>query len=121
MLRRIRRLFLKIAVTPSRTRRLIAGLISWFLQWATASKAWDAVSLLPKWLRRLADFIECWNAADLPEDKDRLIAELVKYAITDEAVGRLIDTIAGFEAKAHSDGVKCLSRPDLIRMLKDAR
>lgn len=121
MIKTIRRFFLKVAVTPERTRRIVGGTISAFLQWAIETKAWDAVSRLPKWLRSLADFIDRFNESELPEERDRLIAELVKYAITDEAVGRLIDTIAGFEAKAHPDGVKFLSRPDLIRMLKDAR
>lgn len=117
----IRRFVLKMVVTPARVRRIIAGAVSWFLQWATASKAWDAVSLLPKWLRRLADFIECWNATDLPEDRDALIAWLVRYAVTDAGVDRLIDTIAGFEAKAIPDGVRFLSRSELVKLLKEAK
>lgn len=121
MIARLRRLFLGLAVTPARVRRIIAGVVSWFLQWATTSKAWDAVSLMPRWLRRLADFIDCWNAAELPEDKDALIAELVRYAVTDEGVERLIDAIAGFEAKANTDGVVFLSRPELVKLIKESK
>lgn len=104
MVKAIRKFFLKLAVTPERSRSLIARVLSLFLQWATETRAWDAVSQLPKWLRLMADFIDRWNATELPEDKDRLIAGLVKRALTDEDVGRLIDEIAALEMKQGPDG-----------------
>lgn len=104
MLKSIRRFLLKLAVTPKRVRSLIARAISLFLRWATETKAWDAVSQLPKWLRLLADFIDCWNETELPENKDRLIAEMVKRALTDEGVGRLIDEIAALEYRGGKNG-----------------
>ena len=106
MLKKIRRFLLLRTVTPERVRALVVRVISWFLQWATAKKAWGSVSQLPKWLRLLADFIDHWNATTIPENKDRLIADLVKKALTDEGVGRLIDEIAVLEYKGrgNSDG-----------------
>lgn len=118
----IRRFFVRIAVTPERTRRVVARSLSLFLQWAMESKAWETVSLLPKWLRRLADFIECWNEASIQEDRDRLLAELVRYAVTDEAVERLIDTVVGLEAESNdASGVRVLSRPEIVKMIRNAR
>ena len=99
MLKSIRRCLLKLTVTPQRVRSVIARAISLFLRWATETKAWGSVSQLPKWLRLLADFIDRWNATTIPENKDRLIADLVKKALTDEGVGRLIDEIAVLEYK----------------------
>lgn len=121
MLVKIRRFLLKLAVTPDRVRTLVARILSWFLLWATETKAWDAVSLLPKWLRRLADFIECWNAAELPADRDRLVSDLTRYAVTDEAVDRLIDTVVGLRDGNYPEGSAAVSRKTLVRMLRNSR
>lgn len=121
MIRRIRRFLLRLAVTPERARSLIARVLSLFLAWATETRAWDAVSLLPRWLRRLADFIDCWNAAELPADKDRLISELVKYAVTDAAVDRLIDTVVGLRAGNHPLESVSVSKRELVRALRNMK
>lgn len=117
----MKRLLLRLIVRPDRVRKLIARTVSAFMQWAADTRAWDAVSALPRWLRRLADFIDGWNAAELPADKDRLISELVRYAITDEAVDRLMETVVGLEAHSYPEGSRLLDRSELIKALKDAR
>lgn len=102
----MKRWFISLVVTPTRVRKVIATAVSWFLQKCLRQRAWDVVAALPVWLRRIADFIDCWNAAELPADKDALVADLVKNALTDEAVDRLVDEITALECKGEepSDG-----------------
>lgn len=101
MFSKVKRALISWFVTPDRARRAIASVVSWLLCRCMASGAWDAVSTFPKWLRKLADFIDAWNATELPADKDELILDLVKDAITDEDVDRLVDEVA---AMANKDG-----------------
>lgn len=89
-------------VTPGRVRRLIALALSWLIGKCVVSGAWDAVSTFPSWLRRLADFIERWNLVDAPDERERLLADLVADAVTDEQVDRLIDEVAAMEAHVAS-------------------
>lgn len=85
-------------VTPSRVRRLVAAALSWLIYWCMARGTWDAVSAVTAWIRRLADFIDSWNATSLPAEKDRLVADLVAHAVTDEAVDLLVERVAAMEA-----------------------
>ena len=85
-------------ITPTRVRRLVATALSWLIYWCMARGAWDAVSAATAWIRRLADFIDSWNATSLSEEKDRLVADLVARAVTDEAVDSLVERVAAMEA-----------------------
>lgn len=89
-------------VTPGRVRRLIALALSWLIAKCVAGGTWDAVSTFPSWLRRLADFIERWNLVDAADERERLLADLVADAVTDEQVDRLIDEVAAMESRAAS-------------------
>lgn len=95
----MKRLILSWILTPKRARKIIANVISCLLYRCMVKGAWDVVSALPKWLRKIADFIDRWNETELTEDKDRLITELVGDAITDEAVDRLVDVVSSLEVK----------------------
>lgn len=88
-----------LLVTPDRVRRLIAAGISWFMSWCCMQEAWEAVSALPKWLRKLADLIDSWNGTELSPIKDELVADLVKEAITDEQVDLLVDRISSMSVE----------------------
>lgn len=93
----MKRWLISLIVTPKRARSTIAHVVSWLLELCIMKGMWDVVSEFPKWLRRLADFIDRWNESTLPEDKDHLIADLVKDAVTDEAVDKLVDAISAME------------------------
>jgi hypothetical protein len=95
----VKKWLLSKIVTPSRVRRLVAAALSWLIYWCMARGAWDAVSAATAWIRRLADFIDSWNATSLPEEKDRLVADLVARAVTDEAVDRLVERVAAMKAE----------------------
>lgn len=86
-------------VTPTRVRKIVASVVSWLIYRAIVRGAWDTVLAAARWMRRLADFLESWDAADLPADKDKLIADLVGTAITDEAVDKLIEHVAAMKAE----------------------
>jgi hypothetical protein len=86
-------------VTPKRVRKVVAGVVSWLIYRAIVRGTWDMVLEVARWMRRLADFLESWDAADLPADKDKLIADLVGSAITDEAVDKLVERIAAMKAE----------------------
>ena len=116
-----KRLLLRLIVTPDRVRKVIVHVLAAFMQWATDTKAWNSISALPRWLRRLADFIDSWNMAELPESQDILLSELVRYAVTDEAVDKLIDAVVGMKSGNYPDGSRFLCRRDLIKMLRSAK
>lgn len=86
-------------VTPKRVRKVVAGVVSWLIYRAIARGTWGVVLEVARWMRRLADFIEQWDVADLPADKDKLIADLVGSAITDEAVDKLLERVAAMKAE----------------------
>ena len=90
---------LSLILTPKRVRKVVANVVSWLIYYSTAKGTWNTVLSCAAWLRRLADFIESWDRADFPEDKDRLIADLVSEAITDEAVDRLVERVAAMKAE----------------------
>ena len=95
----MKRWILSKLITPKRARRMIACAVSWLMFHCMARGAWDVLSATTAWLRRLADFIDAWNATELPADKDRLIADLVAGAVTDEMVGRLVDTVSALQVQ----------------------
>lgn len=97
--------FISLLITPKRVRKLIACVISWLLHKCIQSGAWDVVSEFPIWLRKLAAFIDKWNAVELPEDKDKLIADLVADAVTDDAVDTLIERVAALEVECKGSEV----------------
>lgn len=86
-------------VTPTRVRKIVASVVSWLIYRAIVRGTWDTVLAVAHWMRRLADFLESWDAAGLPADKDKLIADLVGTAITDEAVDKLIEHVAAMKAE----------------------
>lgn len=86
-------------VTPKRVRKVVAGVVSWLIYRAIVRGTWDMVLEVARWMRRLADFLEGWDAATLPADKDKLIADLVGAAITDEAIDKLLERIAAMKAE----------------------
>ena len=86
-------------VTPKRVRKIVASVVSWLIYGAIARGIWDSVLDVAKWMRHLADFIESWDKADLPEDKDKIISELVSRAITDEAIDRLLERVVAMKAE----------------------
>ncbi len=92
-------------ITPTRVRRLVATALSWLIYWCMARGAWDAVSAATAWIRRLADFIDSWNAAGPLEEKDRLVADLVARAVTDEAVDSLVERVAAMNAEQRAVAV----------------
>ena len=96
----MKKLLISWLVTPKRVRKLIAKAVSWFLYRCMIKGAWDVISTFPRWLRRLADFIDQWNATELPEDKDRLITELVVDAITDEDIDKLLAQLTAVKQAA---------------------
>lgn len=96
----MKRWLLSKLITPTRARRLIAGVLSWLIYRCMARGAWDALSAMTAWLRKIADFIDGWNETDLPEEKDRLIADLVAEAVTDEMVDKLVDTVSAMKTEA---------------------
>ena len=81
-------------VTPTRVRKVVAGVLSWLIYTAVAKGAWDVVRSVARWMRKLADFIESWSATELPSDKDHMLYDLVADAITDEAVDLLVERVA---------------------------
>lgn len=94
----IKRFFLSLLVTPERVRKVIAHVLAWLIHWCVDRGAWDAVSTFPKWLRKLADFIEQWNNTELPAEQDYLLADLVADAVTDEDVDSLLGTVSAMAA-----------------------
>lgn len=86
-------------VTPARVRKIVASVVSWLIYRAIVRGTWDTVLVVARWMRRLADFLESWDATDLPADKDKLIADLVGTAITDEAVDKLLERVAAMKAE----------------------
>ena len=90
---------LSLFLTPKRVRKVVANVISWLIYQSIAKGAWGTVLSCTAWLRKLADFIESWNATVLPKDKDQLISDLVAEAITDEAVDKLLERVAAMEAE----------------------
>lgn len=86
-------------VTPTRVRKIVASVVSWLIYGAIARGIWDSVLDVARWMRHLADFIESWDKADLPVDKDKIISELVSKAITDEAVDKLLERVAAMRAE----------------------
>ena len=86
-------------VTPKRVRKVVASVVSWLIYRAIVRGTWDIVLEVARWMRRLADFIEGWDAATLPADKDKLIADLVGAAITDEAIDKLLERVAAMKAE----------------------
>lgn len=94
----MKRWILSKLVTPTRVRRVVAGVLSWLIYTAIAKGTWDAVRAVAAWMRKLADFVESWSTAGLPEEKDRLLYDLVSGAITDEAVDKLLDRVAAMRA-----------------------
>lgn len=86
-------------ITPKRVRKIVASVISWLIYRAIVRGTWDIVLEVARWMRKLADFIEGWNVAELPADKDKLIADLVGEAITDEAVDKLLEHVAAMRAE----------------------
>lgn len=95
----MKRWILSKIITPARVRRIVAGVLSWLIYMAIEKGTWDAVRAVAAWMRKLADFIESWSTAGLPEEKDRLLSDLVSDAITDEAVDRLVDRVAAMRAE----------------------
>ena len=87
-------------ITPKRVRSAVACFISWLMHYAIAKGTWSSVLDVARWMRKLASFIESWDASDLPADKDRLLADLVGEAITDEAVDKLVDCVSAMKAEA---------------------
>lgn len=90
---------LSLFVTPKRVRSIVVIAVSCLIYKAVDSGVWDSVLSVSRWMRRLADFIEDWNGSNLPADRDRLLADLVAGAITDEAVDRLLERVAAFRAE----------------------
>lgn len=86
-------------ITPKRVRKIVASVISWLIYRAIVRGTWDIVLEVARWMRKLADFIEGWNVAELPADKDKLVADLVGDAITDEAVDKLLEHVAAMRAE----------------------
>ena len=86
-------------ITPTRARRIIACALSWLIYRCMARGTWDALSSIAAWLRKLADFVDNWNSTDLPAEKDGPIAERGAEAVTDEMVGRLVDTVSAVQAE----------------------
>lgn len=86
-------------VTPKRVRKIVASVVSWLIYGAIARGIWDSVLDVAKWMRHFADFIESWDKADLPEDKDKIISELVSRAITDEAIDMLLEKVVAMKAE----------------------
>jgi hypothetical protein len=86
-------------VTPTRVRKIVASVVSWLIYRAIVRGTWDTVLSVARWMRRLADFLESWDATDLPAAKDKLIADLVGSAITDESVDKLIERVAAMKAE----------------------
>lgn len=100
----MKRFLIGLIITPKRARKIVARAISAVLQRVLRDKTWFVAGDLATWLRKLADFIDRWNVAELPADKDKIIAELVGSALTDEAVDHLIDEVAALEMKPGPDG-----------------
>ena len=98
-----KRWVVSLVITPDRVRKAVAFLVSWLLVRVSATRTWDSVSSFTCWLHRMADFLDKWNATDLPDDKDRLVADLVKRALTDDDVSRLIDMVTSIELKQATD------------------
>lgn len=95
----MKRMLISWLVTPKRVRSLVCCGVSLLMSYAVQRGAWDVISSFSSWVRRIADFIDKWNAIELPSGKERMIADLVADAVTDEAVSRLVDTVASLEAK----------------------
>jgi len=98
----MKRWFLSKVITPERARKMIACALSWLIYHCIMRGAWDVMTAMSVWLRKIADFIDSWNSAELPAEKDRLIADLVADAVTDELVDRLVDTVAALRVDAPS-------------------
>lgn len=96
-MKRIKKFFLRILITPDRARRLIARIVSGLLLRAREHEAWDSVKAFPRWLRRLADFIDRYSVAEIPEEQDELVAELVRDAVTDAMVDRLLERVSALD------------------------
>lgn len=96
----MKRLLISWLVTPKRARKWIACILSWIIYRCILKGTWGVISALPTWLRKIADFIEGWNATDLPKEKDKLIADLVADAVTDEAVDRLLERVTALQLEA---------------------
>lgn len=95
----MKRWLLSKIITPTRVRKIVARVVSWLICTAIARGSWDSVLSVARWMRRFTDFIEQWTAAELPKDKDQVISDLVSEAITDEAVDRLVDSVAAMRAE----------------------
>lgn len=95
----MKKLLISWLVTPKRARKWIACILSWIIYRCILKGTWDVISALPTWLRKIADFIDGWNATELPKEKDRLIADLVADAVTDEAVDRLLDRVTALQVE----------------------
>jgi hypothetical protein len=96
----MKRWFLSKVITPERARKLIACALSWLIYRCMVRGTWDAISATTAWLRKIADFVDSWNSIELPAEKDRLIADLVADAVTDDLVNRLVDTVSELQVGA---------------------
>ena len=95
----MKRWLLSWLITPTRVRKIVAGVVSWLIYRAIVRGTWDVVLEVGRWMRRLGSCIESWDAADLQADKDKIIADLVSEAITDEAVDKLLERVAAMRAE----------------------
>lgn len=94
---RVKRFLLRMLITPARARGLVVRVVSAVMLKAKAHDTWDMVSSFSAWLRKIADFLDRYNAAELPGAQDEVIADLVRSAITDDMVDRLIERVSALD------------------------
>jgi len=109
----MKRWILSKLVTPKRVRKVIASVLSWLIYKCIVKGTWDVIATFPSWLRKIADFIENWNATELPKDKDKLIADLVADAVTDEAVDKLLDSVTAMRVLENKERQEAQARLEM--------
>lgn len=100
----MKRLLLRIFITPDRVRRAIALCVSWLMTWCRFHQAWDVVGALPRYLRGIADVIDVWNATELPADADARIERIVGDTISSDQIGGLVEMITSLSTDAAGGG-----------------
>lgn len=94
----MKRILLRIFVTPDRIRRVIVLCVSWFMTWCRGQAAWDRIAALSTWLRGVADLLDAWNATELAEDRDAEVERLVGRVVSDEDLRGVADRITALSA-----------------------
>lgn len=99
----MKRILLRIFITPDRIRRVIVLCVSWFMTWCRGQAAWDRIAALSTWLRGVADLLDTWNSTELSADRDAEVERLVGRVISDSDLRDVAERITSLSVQPASE------------------